>query len=338
MFDLDQLLALQAVAREGSLSRAAQTLHLTPSAISQRLAKLEKEIGQTLLQPHGRSVRLTPAAQLLVQHASRILSLVHRTRAELENHRGLVTGDLSMAAFPTAIRGLLPAALRSLAREHPDLQLRIHEQEPEKSLPLLTRSVIDVAIVQDWGSRPLPLPADIRTQHLLEDTADLALPANHPLAHRTALDITEIANQPWIAWTSGTLCHDWLLDVLRAHHHQPRIAHTSAEYPSQLALVQAGLGIALTPRVGRGPVPDQVTVIPVSPAPVRRIYAAYRQDDEQRPTIRAALAALRYAAAQTDCGPSQADPTKRDVSPKADREGSGRPSTTSAAHVAEWTA
>ncbi|MDI2129100.1 LysR family transcriptional regulator [Yinghuangia seranimata] len=298
MLDLDQLRALQAVAREGSLSRAAETLHLTPSAVSQRLTKLEKDIGQPLLQPHGRTVQLTPAGQLLVLRAAEILSLVHRTHAELENHQGLVTGELSIAAFPTAIRGLLPPALRSLARAHPELQLHIHEQEPEQSLPLLTRSVVDVAVVQDWGSRPLPLPADIQTRDLLHDTADLALPAHHPLAHHASLRITDVADEPWIAWTPGTLCHDWLLDTLRAHHHKPRIAHTAAEYPTQLALVRAGLGIALTPRLGRDHVPDDVAVVPVRPAPIRHIYAAYRHDDEQRPTIQAALTALHDAAAQ----------------------------------------
>ncbi|MGW7201288.1 LysR family transcriptional regulator [Streptomyces chryseus] len=298
MLDLDQLRALQAVAREGSLSRAVETLHLTPSAVSQRLAKLEKEIGQSLLQPHGRSVQLTPAAQLLVLRAAEILSLVHHTHAELEKHQGLVTGELSIAAFPTAIRGLLPHAFRSLIRAHPELQLHIHEQEPEQSLPHLTRSVIDVAVVQDWGSRPLPLPADIQTQDLLQDTADLALPVHHPLTHHASLQITEVADEPWIAWTPGTLCHDWLLDTLGAHHHKPHVAHTAAEYPSQLTLVQAGPGIALTPRLGRDHVPDDVIIVPVQPAPVRRIYAAYRHDHEQRPTIQAALTALHHAPSQ----------------------------------------
>lgn len=157
--------------------------------------------------------------------------------------------------FPHRCPRPAPPALHTLAVAHPDLQLHIHEQEPEQSLPLLTRSVIDVTIVQDWGSRPLPIPADIHTQSLLQDTADLALPAHYPLAHRSSLDITEVADKPWIACTSGTLCHDWLLDTLRTHHHQPCIVHAAVEYPTQLALVQAGLGIALTPRLGRDPIP-----------------------------------------------------------------------------------
>ncbi|MBB2910855.1 DNA-binding transcriptional LysR family regulator [Streptosporangium becharense] len=298
MFDLDQLEALRAVAREGSLTRAADLLHLSPSAVSQRLARLEKEIGQPVLQPHGRTVRLTPAAQLLAQRADQILSLVHRAHAELEHHRGLVVGSLSVAAFPTAVRGLLPHAMRALTAHHPDLRLHIHEQEAEQSLPLLARSDLDVAIVQDWVNRPLPIPRDLGTEPLLEDTADLALPAGHPLAGRATVGIAEIADDSWISWGPGNLCHDWLLDTLRAHNHQPRIAHTAAEYSTQLTLVHAGLGIALIPRLGREPAPSGVRILPVTPAPTRRVYAAYRRDGERRPALRAVLAALRTVASR----------------------------------------
>ena len=106
--DLAQLRALQAVARTGSISSAANILHVTTSAVSQRLAKLEHDIGQPLLQRKGRSVRLTDAAELLVGYAERIFSVVDEAEAALESHQGSVAGRVFVAAFSTAARGLLP--------------------------------------------------------------------------------------------------------------------------------------------------------------------------------------------------------------------------------------
>src|ERR671935_54956 len=94
-----------------TVSGAADALHVTTSAVSQQVAKLERETGQKLLERNGRGVRLTDAAELLVRHAERILALVEEAQSDLEAHRGTAVGELSVAAFPTAIRGLMAAAL-----------------------------------------------------------------------------------------------------------------------------------------------------------------------------------------------------------------------------------
>src|SRR5689334_18377150 len=106
MLHLAQLEALHAVARTGSVSAAAADLCVTTSAISQRISKLEKDVGQTLLERKGRSVQLTDTASLLVNYAARILSVVGEAEAALEDHRGAVIGRLTLAAFSTAVRGL----------------------------------------------------------------------------------------------------------------------------------------------------------------------------------------------------------------------------------------
>src|ERR1700730_14989747 len=108
MLDLERLRVLHAVARFGSVSAAAEALHVTTSAVSQQMAKLERETGQRLLERRGRGVRLTDAAELLVEHADRLLSLAERAQADLEAHRGAVAGRLTFAAFATAARGLAP--------------------------------------------------------------------------------------------------------------------------------------------------------------------------------------------------------------------------------------
>jgi DNA-binding transcriptional LysR family regulator len=296
MLDLERLRALHAVARYGTVSAAADVLHVTTSAVSQQVAKLERETGQKLLERNGRGVRLTDAAELLVGHAERILSLVEVAQSDLEAHRGAAVGELSMAAFPTAIRGLVPAALGRLRDAHPQLRVRVREDDPSASVPMVARGELDVAIVQDWNNVPLAIPEGLAKGVLFDDVADLALSADHPLAGQEIVYLKELAGDPWISSTPGTICCDWLTHTLRATDCEPRIDHMAYEYGSQLALVAAGFGAAILPRLGRCDVPAGVRVLPLRPLLTRRIYAIWRAEAARRPAIRASVDALRSVA------------------------------------------
>ncbi|UJW32796.1 LysR family transcriptional regulator [Saccharothrix sp. AJ9571] len=286
MLNLERLRVLRAVSTTGSVSGAAAQLHVTTSAVSQQLARLEREVGQPLLERNGRGIRLTDAAALLAAHADRLLAQVERVEADLARHRGAVAGALSMAAFATAARGLLPGALRALRADHTGLRVRLDEREPPEAISGLCRGEVDVAVVQDWPESPLELPEGLSRETLLHDPLDLAVPVDHePRA--------ELADEEWITWTSGQLCHDWLSRTLG----EPRIVHTASEHSTQLALVAAGLGVALLPRLGRDHVPDGVRVVPIDPAPARQVHALWRTSAARRPAIRAAVIALRSAAA-----------------------------------------
>lgn len=296
MLNLERLRTLSAVARHGSVSAAAEGLHITTSAVSQQLAKLERETGQQLLAKNGRGVRLTDAGRLLADHAARILSQVQVAQAELEAHRGQAIGELRLAAFPTAARGLFPDALASLKDEHPQLRSRLREMEPEEAVQALVRDDIDLAVVLDWYNRPLSLPEGLAKAPLLDDPADVVMPADHPLARRPSVELEEFAEDGWISWPQGEFCHEWLTFTLRVKGIEPRIAHLAQEHHTQLALVAAGLGVAVMPRLGRGAVPPGVSVVPVRHTMRRHVYGIWRADADRRPSIRAAVDALRRAA------------------------------------------
>ncbi|TNY38904.1 LysR family transcriptional regulator [Thermomonospora catenispora] len=295
MLDLDRLRALHAVATHGSVSAAAEALHVTTSAVSQQLAKLERETAHKLLERNGRGVKLTDVAWLLVAHAERILALVERAEADLEAHRGVVAGEMTVAAFPSAIRGLIPAALAALRTAHPRLRVRVHECDPAESLPLTSRGDIDLAIVQDWNNEPLPVPEGLAKGMICEDVADVALPADHPLADRDVVALTELAGDRWISSTPGSICCDWLVHTLRSFDNEPRIDHMADEFATQLALVAGGLGNAILPRLGRCDIPEGVRLVALRPALIRRVFAVWREEAARRPAICAALDALRAA-------------------------------------------
>jgi DNA-binding transcriptional LysR family regulator len=302
MLDLDRLRALSAVATYGSVSAAADVLHVTTSAVSQQVAKLERETGQKLLERSGRGVRLTDAAALLAGHAERILAMVEEAESDLEAQRGAVVGELALAAFPTAARGLVPPALRQLSHDHPRLRVRLREQEPHATVPLAGRGEIDLGIVQDWFNVPLAIPEGLLKAAILDDVADVALPADHPLADREIIDLGELHGESWIAQTPGAICRDWLEHTLRSAGLEPRITHTADEYATQLALVAAGLGVAILPLLGRCDVPKDVSIVPVTPRLTRHVYAIWRAEAARRPAIRATVAALRVAAGNPAAG------------------------------------
>ncbi|MFG1998792.1 LysR substrate-binding domain-containing protein [Spirillospora sp. NPDC048911] len=307
MLDLERLRALHSVATYGSVSAAADVLHVTTSAVSQQLAKLERETGQKLLERNGRGVRLTDAAELLVTHADRILSLVERAQADLEAHRGAVVGELAVAAFPTAIRGLMPAALHGLRADHPDLRVLVAEEDPMQSIPRVVRGDLDMAVVQDWNNEPLPIPEGLLRGTICYDVADVALAAGHPLADRDEVELKELAGDPWISSTPGSICCDWLTHTLRSIDAEPRIDHQAYEFATQLTLVGAGLGNVILPRLGRCDVPEGVRVVPLKTSLSRRIYAVWREEAARRPAIRAAMDALRVAAPTASEAPGQGD-------------------------------
>ncbi|MFD8735116.1 LysR family transcriptional regulator [Streptomyces sp. NPDC059618] len=300
MLNLERLRTLDALARHGSVSGAAEGLHVTTSAVSQQMSKLEREVGQQLLAKNGRGVRLTDAGRLLAEHAARILSQVELAQSDLEAQRGRVAGELRLSAFPTAARGLFPAALAQLRAEHPGLRVRSSELEPEAGVAGVVRGDLDLAVVLDWYNKPMPLPDGLVKAAILDDPADVALPAGHRLAGRSEVDLGDFADDEWITWGEGEFCHEWLMFTLRSQGVEPRVGHRAGETHTQLGLVAAGLGVCVAPLLGRHPMPEGVVTVPVRQRVRRHVYVVWRADADRRPSIRAAVDALRRAGAAVE--------------------------------------
>jgi DNA-binding transcriptional LysR family regulator len=293
MLNFERLRVLHAVSTTGSVAGAARVLHVTTSAISQQMARLERETGQRLAERQGRGIRLTEAGLLLARNAGYLLAQVEQVEADLAGHSGAVTGTLNIAAFATAARGLLPGVLQDLRSRYPDLSVSLSEQEPHEAIPALSRGHLDVAVVQDWAGETPAVPGGLSRLDLIEDPFDAALSADHPLAGRETITLSELAAEDWISWSTGQICHEWLTRTLRADGTEPRIRHTASEHSTQLALVAAGLGTALIPRLGREPAPPPVRFVPLDPPPTRHIFALWRASSAARPAIGATLNALQ---------------------------------------------
>src|SRR5690349_13444825 len=139
MLHLGRLQALREVAARGTIAAAADALHLTPSAVSQQLAALEREVGEPLVEPDGRSVRLTAVARVLVRRADEIFAQVESLRSELAEHAGGERADLRIGSFATAITHLVAPAAARLRASHPGIRLEVSEAEPPEAFGALGR-------------------------------------------------------------------------------------------------------------------------------------------------------------------------------------------------------
>jgi DNA-binding transcriptional LysR family regulator len=298
MLNLERLRILYLIGSCGSVGAAADVLHVTTSSVSQQVAKLERETGTELLLRHGRGVRLTDAAALLVEYTERILAMMSEAEAQLQGRVGKVVGTLKVGSFPTAARGLLPPALGILQERHPDLLVQVHEMDFRSPVAEVVRGELDLGLAQDWENAPMALPQGVRRVKLMEDIAQVALPTEHPLAApgRDSISMEDVLGERWISRTVGSTCHDWLIHTMQTHGAEARIGHIVMEYPTQLAMVAAGMGLAMVPRLGQDPVPAGVRVLALHPRLRRSIYAVWRVDNDSRPAVRHAIGALLAAA------------------------------------------
>ena len=305
MLDLQRLRALHAVSVHGTVGAAAAALGYTPSAVSQQIAKLERETRTVLLEREGRGVRLTAEAHRLVDTAQELLAIVERAETELEERRGMPAGRLTIAAFASAARGLMPAVLADLAVRHPALDARLSEIDPHLSVDLVAKGAVDLAVAHDWDIAPMPVPPGVEHAAIGDDRSTLLVPEGHAFAGRDSVRREELGGQRWVCQPPGRVCHDWLLRTMRAAGHEPEIVHQADENPTLVALVAGGLGICLVPRLGRGPLPPGVVEVHLDPTPVRHLYALWRKGAARRPAIAETVRTLQEKWPEVAAHPSR---------------------------------
>ena len=293
MLNLERVRALCAVAETGSVAAAGRLLHVTPSGVSQQLAKLEREVGARLLEPSGRGVSLTPAGELLARRGAELLARAAEVAAEVGSMRDEVVGPIRFGAFVAASRVVLPSVVAALLARYP-VEVSVAEAETEVTLESLARRRIDVGVVDSWESAPVFIPVGMEARLIHRDTAGVALHEQHPFAQRATVPLRELAGTPWVAWGSGTAFRDWLVKTLREQGFEPRVDFEASDISTHLAFVAAGLAAALVPHLAVDDLPTGVTLRPADPPLRRDIYVVWRADNAG-PAVRAGIAAVEEA-------------------------------------------
>lgn len=313
MLDLHRLFLLRELAARRTVSAVADALHYSRSAVSQQLTKLEHEAGVELFEHVGRTLQLTDAGHMLLQHAENLLDHVERAEADLEATQHQVRGSLRIGIFQTAAIRLLPIALGFLGHRHPALRISTLQANPEQALPALELGDLDVVVGQSYDHSPLSL-ANLQSEKLLRDPVQIALPRLHQLAKEPGpVSFGNLTNEVWVTGESGTGIGDMAVRIcIASGGFRPDIRYFSNDVAVMQSLVAGGHAVALVPNLAQADSHPEVVVRDLRPGPFGRdIFVATRITSGQRPAVRAFTSAIREALSQQRNCPQATHPGRR---------------------------
>jgi molybdate transport repressor ModE-like protein len=296
--DVGRLRLLREVALRGSIAAAARELGLTPSAVSQQLAILERAAGTALLDRSPRGVLLTGAGQALVRRTGTILEVLEEARADLDRLTGELAGQVRIGTVASAAVALVSEAASRLATEHTELELLVTVAEPARSIDALLNGDLDVAVVDLYDGVPVRVPeyllaTELCTEPLVVVSAPGALSAGSSASVRLA----SLAGLHWVMPPLDAACGQAVRFACRAAGFEPEVRWETDDMLLLVRAVAAGHGITVLPRLA---VADQVADVVlqplVEPAMNRRLLALTRTSSQDRPIIQAVLTELLKAA------------------------------------------
>ncbi|WIY01319.1 LysR family transcriptional regulator [Amycolatopsis mongoliensis] len=279
MLDAHRLALFAEVAHAGSIAGAAQALSFTPSAVSQQLAKLERDVGAPLLHRNPRGVTLTPAGAALLSHAETVVGELRTAERTVRALLGEEPAQLTVGTFASAGMTLVPAALAGFRRDHPAVALRLLDLEPPDGYGLVSSRDLDLLITHRYPGAPLPDPSGLTRSLLRSERFRLILPEGHPKARVRRLTLRALAGEDWISGSPGVPNRSCLDQLAGAAGVTLTVAYETRDYQVILALVEAGLGVAFVPesvleRVG----PARIEVRDVADArPARDVFLVHHR-------------------------------------------------------------
>lgn len=294
MLDPRRLRLLRDVARTGTIAGAAERAGCTSSAASQQIVALERSLDLALLERSARSVRLTDAGRVLVEHAERVLLALDAAEVAVAAVANLKGGRLRLAAFNSAGSALAIPAMSAFAHQHPEVRLSFRELEPEDAIPAVTAGDIDLAITHQYRHLPRPDLAALSQHLLLEDSLLLAVPPHLRPGDAAPARLTDYRETTWLSTTPSEGFQAITELVCRSAAFEPHVAFRADSYDLMLGLVAADFGVALIPSLAAAP-RQGVTYLPIGEPNdlAREIHATTRTADPS-PAIQAMVQLLRH--------------------------------------------
>ncbi|QGH70825.1 LysR family transcriptional regulator [Pseudactinotalea sp. HY158] len=293
---LRRLRMLRELSRRGTVTAAATALHYSPSAVSQQLAQLEREVGVRLFERQGRRVQLTDLGMVLVEHAEEILASAERVAVALERAQEGVTARLTAGVWASVASGLLPGALSALAATYPGIEVRTVDLPPEQSAAAVREGDLDFSFVIDYSTYPMPWDPALAREVVAVERLHAAVPAG--LFPDDSIPLHALAEQPWIL--AGPRSHFGKAVRIACQEvgFDPRIVHEAQEQSTSLAMVAGGLGVTLVSDLALGLVPDGVDIVALAEPASRTVSVAYRRTPTQRTSLRLVIDAVHKAASE----------------------------------------
>jgi DNA-binding transcriptional LysR family regulator len=294
MIDLARLNLLEQLRRRGSMAAVALAVGYSPSAVSQQLAALQREVGTVLLERVGRGVRLTPEGERLADHARAILDEMERAEADLAEGGGTPRGQVLLVSFASGASRLVLPALGQARARYPELAPHLRVSEPPAALEALLRAECDVALAYDYTLVPLERDPLLAYTPLRDEEVVLATDGSGGMG---PADLHAFAHADWIVGADETADHDLVVRACAEAGFAPRLGHACDDFRVIAGLVTSGLGVALVPAEAYPWESSGVTVRPVRGTRLRRrTFMAVRPAASGRPSVRVITDLIRGEA------------------------------------------
>jgi DNA-binding transcriptional LysR family regulator len=296
MLNTTRLNVFREVVERGSFSEAAEALSYSQSAVSQAIATLEGELGVGLIERRRGGVRPSAAGAALAAHAGGILARMETAEREIAAIAAGRGGRLRTASFPTAGATLMPQAIAAFRASHPGVEVTLAEGEPEQIAPRLRGGEFDLVLLFEFEGVGERLGTGMRRFELFDDPLHIALAADHPLADRENLELSDLAGESWIQTSAASPCAGHVVRCCHAAGFEPSVSFESDDYQTVQGLVAAGVGVAMIPELALSTVRDDIRVRALHPAsPVRKVFAATPRAAAATPAVATMLDVLRKA-------------------------------------------
>jgi molybdate transport repressor ModE-like protein len=289
--DPKRVLTFRAVARQRSFSRAARELSLSQPSVSNQVKALEREIGTRLFHRDPGGLRLTRDGETLLEHADAIAERLQLANAQLAVAARTQRTRLLIGAFPTALAGLVPAAIARLRDVYPDTKVSVDEGGGD--LPARVRAgELHLALAFQDSALPREQPAGLERHDLLREQFMVALPPGHRLAHQREVRLADLHDDDWTAASTGGL----IARACEAAGFTPNLLSITHDQLAIRALISQGLAVTLAPQLLADAFKD-LTLRPIAgPSPARDVYALLPPGD-RHPLVAPTLEALHATAA-----------------------------------------
>lgn len=294
-----QLRLLALIERHGSLAAAAHVLGLAPAAVTQQVARAERDWQVPLVLRGPRGAALTAAGALLAKHGHAIDQHMDDAAAQLAALLGHLSLRLKVGAFQAAALHLLPPALTALRHRHPKADVSVEDVLSERGMEEVATGTLDLAVIASWGALPDP-PPHITVHPLLSDPMVVVLPDDHRLATQSPEDVPvrleDLREEAWVTILAGHAAREQFDRAAADAGFVPKIRFQTASYDVAQALVGTGIGVALVSRLALTRVPGTTHRALAHPQLHRRLHAVTAAETSLTPLADVFLALLRDVA------------------------------------------
>ena len=292
MLDVRRLRMLSELERLGTIAAVADAMHVTPPGVSMQLGALERELGLRLTERRGRGLVLTPAGRVVASHGRVLGEQLTLAAHEIDAVRDGTAGHYRVTAFPTAARAIMADVWADLLLANgPTIDLAT--AEPEAALQALLAGRTDLAIVHSYSNVPRQMPDNVHVTALGSEPVKLAVQSVEK--HGSIIDLRTLAGRNWIAPSRQRTCFDMVERACGLAGFRPSVVAETDDFDVQLALVRAGVGVALVPQLALDRPLEGVTVLEPETTIERHLYVVTRAELHTDPGVVRLTDALRTA-------------------------------------------